>query len=70
MLPADQQAPSTITGLISYAWQLYLPRLPFMHDFFTTTFPPYHTWTMGYIGRLGWLDYGVTAWIYSVGPCC
>jgi len=29
--------------LLSYAWQLYLPRLPFMQDPFGF-WPPYTTW--------------------------
>lgn len=64
VLPVEQQATGSLTGLISYAWQLYLPRLPFMHDFFGF-FPPYTTWIGGFVGRLGWLDYGLRGWIYD-----
>ncbi len=66
LLPAAKQAPSSLTGLFSYAWQLYLPRLPGMFDFFGF-FPPYTTWAEGFIGRLGWLDYGLPLWIYPTG---
>ena len=33
-------AAATIGGQLSYAWQLYLPRLPFMDDKFRGVFPP------------------------------
>jgi 4-amino-4-deoxy-L-arabinose transferase-like glycosyltransferase len=66
LLPDDQVASGSLRGLLSYAWQLYLPRPPFMHDFFGF-WPPYTTWVQGFIGRLGWLDYGLSGWIYPVG---
>ena len=66
LLPADEQTSGSLRGLLSYAWQLYLPRPPFMHDFFGF-WPPYTTWLQGFVGRLGWLDYGLPRWIYPVG---
>jgi 4-amino-4-deoxy-L-arabinose transferase-like glycosyltransferase len=50
---------------ISYTWQLYLPRLPFMNDQFVN-FPPYSSWFQGAIGNFGWLDTTFDAWVYRV----
>jgi 4-amino-4-deoxy-L-arabinose transferase-like glycosyltransferase len=50
---------------LSYTWQLYLPRLPFMHDKFGY-FPPYDTWFRGWVGLFGWLDTPWPAWVYRV----
>jgi 4-amino-4-deoxy-L-arabinose transferase-like glycosyltransferase len=66
LLAPGEQASSSLSGLLSYAWQLYLPRPPWMHDFFGF-WPPYTTWVSGFIGRFGWLDYGLRGWIYPVG---
>jgi 4-amino-4-deoxy-L-arabinose transferase-like glycosyltransferase len=51
---------------LSYLWQLYLPRLPFMDDQFPASFPPWETWFKGSIGRYGWLDYGFDLWVYKL----
>ena len=51
---------------LSYIWQLYLPRLPFMEDQFPSS-PIRDTWVYGFIGRFGWLD---TVWsqpVYRAG---
>jgi 4-amino-4-deoxy-L-arabinose transferase-like glycosyltransferase len=50
---------------LSYTWQLYLPRLPFMNDQFVY-FPPYETWFKGTIGIFGWLDTAFPAWVYRL----
>ena len=49
---------------LSYLWQLYLPRLPFMRKLFDY-FPPYETWLKGGVGRFGWLDFGFPAFVYQ-----
>jgi 4-amino-4-deoxy-L-arabinose transferase-like glycosyltransferase len=56
----------SISGEISYLWQLYLPRLPGMpHDF-----PGYLTtreiWFDGYVGLYGWFDTAFPIWVYNV----
>jgi hypothetical protein len=56
----------SISGEISYIWQLYLPRLPGMpHDF-----PGLQTtrdiWLDGYIGLYGWFDTVFPGWVYDV----
>jgi 4-amino-4-deoxy-L-arabinose transferase-like glycosyltransferase len=53
-------------GFASYAWQLYLPRLPFMQDFFPAD-PLGHLWVDGWVGIFGWLDTAFPAWVYTVG---
>ena len=55
--------PATIAGQLSYAWQLWLPRLPFMDDKFPAITPLWDTWYRGEIGRFGWLDYGFPEWV-------
>jgi 4-amino-4-deoxy-L-arabinose transferase-like glycosyltransferase len=49
---------------LDYIWQLYLPRLPFMHREFAY-FPPTTVWLNGWIGRFGWLDYSFPNSVYS-----
>jgi 4-amino-4-deoxy-L-arabinose transferase-like glycosyltransferase len=55
--------PATIPGQLSYAWELFLPRLPFMDDKFPGITPLWDTWYRGGIGRFGWLDYGFPGWV-------
>jgi hypothetical protein len=56
----------SLLGEFSYAWQLYLPRLPGMaHDF-----PGYSTtlgiWFDGYVGLYGWLETTFPGWVYDL----
>jgi hypothetical protein len=55
----------SISGEISYIWQLYLPRLPGM----ARDFPGFSTargiWFDGYIGLYGWLDTAFPGWVYD-----
>jgi len=50
---------------LDYVWQLYLPRLSFMHKEFTY-FPLTAIWLNGTIGHFGWLDYTFPEWVYTV----
>jgi hypothetical protein len=52
---------------LSYTWQLYLPRLPFMHSYFPGRHPLLNIWLDGAIGRFGWVDYSLPAWVYTLG---
>jgi len=53
---------------LDYTWELYLPRLPFMHHtFFHGQYPLWGTWLDGLIGHFGWLDYTFPAWVYTAG---
>ena len=55
----------TLTDQLSYTWQLYLPRLPFMDSEFFH-FPGWETWYRGFIGEFGWLDTTFDLWVYRV----
>ena len=57
--------PWQLAEQLSYLWQLYLPRLPFMTDLHSLV-PPYHLWFKGLVGRFGWLDYGFPGWVYQL----
>lgn len=50
---------------LDYAWELYLPRLPFMHHVFFVGSPLTSLWLDGVIGHFGWLDYNFPAWVYT-----
>jgi hypothetical protein len=50
---------------ISYVWQLFLPRLPFMGDQFPGPVPLRTVWFNGFVGRFGWIDYGFAGWVTS-----
>jgi 4-amino-4-deoxy-L-arabinose transferase-like glycosyltransferase len=54
-----------VTEQLSYTWQLYLPRLPFMNDQFTY-YPVWQSWFKGGIGRFGWLDTVFDEWVYTL----
>jgi 4-amino-4-deoxy-L-arabinose transferase-like glycosyltransferase len=57
----------TLRDSLEYIWELYLPRLPFMHqNFFPGGHPLLHTWLNGSVGRFGWLDYSFPGWVYEI----
>ncbi|HST55846.1 MAG TPA: glycosyltransferase family 39 protein [Solirubrobacteraceae bacterium] len=43
-------------GELSYTWQLYLPRLPGMTNYFPGIFTPRQLWLNALIGFYGWID--------------
>jgi hypothetical protein len=47
---------------VSYIWQLFLPRAPFMQDHIVGT-PLWEIWTKGFVGRFGWHDFGFPYWV-------
>ncbi|MEA2146914.1 MAG: hypothetical protein QOG59_2501, partial [Solirubrobacteraceae bacterium] len=57
----------TLPERLDYIWELYLPRLPFMHHTFFRGYPLANLWLDGSIGRFGWFDYGFPQWVYTVG---
>ncbi len=65
--PAGQQArPFLVRQFISYVWQFYLPRLPFMTPFREPAgYSAYDTWLRGGWATFGWLDVGLPSWVYS-----
>jgi hypothetical protein len=48
---------------ISYMWQFYLPRLPFMESYFSQ-YQLRNLWFDGFIGEFGWLEFGFPQWVY------
>jgi hypothetical protein len=65
--PTGLGGDSTLHGLLSYAWQLYAPRLPFMGQNLIPGFAPWDLWFTGLMGRLGWSDFGMPSWIEVLG---
>jgi hypothetical protein len=58
----------TLHQTLDYIWELYLPRLWFMHHaYFPGEYPPWNIWLDGSIGHFGWLDYTLPAWVYTDG---
>jgi 4-amino-4-deoxy-L-arabinose transferase-like glycosyltransferase len=56
----------TLNETLDYIWQLYLPRLPFMHHIEFGSYPVISTWLDGTIGHFGWLDYIFPLWVYRL----
>jgi hypothetical protein len=46
--------------LVSYVWQFWLPKLPFMNEQFPgyPKYPVWDTYIQGFAGRFGWFQYG------------
>jgi 4-amino-4-deoxy-L-arabinose transferase-like glycosyltransferase len=63
---AATAAAGSLRDELSYIWQLYLPRLPFMEDQFAAS-PIRGIWVEGLIGRFGWLDTGWPRAVYTAG---
>ena len=55
-----------IFNAISYAWQLFLPRLPGMKPYFAGMFTTRQIWFNGFIGQYGWIETAFPEWVYSV----
>ncbi|HEV3094713.1 MAG TPA: DUF2142 domain-containing protein [Solirubrobacteraceae bacterium] len=51
---------------LSYIWQFYLPRLPWMHNDFGELFVPRQLWFRGLVGLYGWNDTVFPAWAYDL----
>lgn len=57
--------PFSVRQFLSYVWQFYLPRLPFMTSFRTTPhLPVYDIWVQQGVGTFGWLDVYLPHWMY------
>jgi 4-amino-4-deoxy-L-arabinose transferase-like glycosyltransferase len=55
-------------NFLSYLWQWYLPRLPFMHVWSETTptVPSFAVWLQEGFGWFGWLNISLAGWVYDV----
>jgi 4-amino-4-deoxy-L-arabinose transferase-like glycosyltransferase len=51
---------------VSYTWQLYLPRLPGMANYFPGLLTTRQLWFDGYVGLYGWLDTPFPGWVYTL----
>jgi hypothetical protein len=56
----------SLSSEVDYIWQLYLPRLPGMHNDFSGVFTPTQVWFKGYVGLYGWLDTTFPGWVYEL----
>lgn len=50
---------------LSFVWQLFLPRAPFMNDLLPGV-PPNDIWLHGFVGQFGWLDYSFARWVTDI----
>lgn len=60
------RAHGSIFTKLSYAWQLFLPRLPGMTDYFPGLLTTIDLWFNRGVGDYGWLDTGFPSWVNSV----
>jgi Predicted membrane protein (DUF2142) len=51
---------------ISYIWQLYLPRIPGMTNYFPGVFTTRQLWFNGLVGLYGWIDTVFPSWVDDV----
>ena len=56
----------SLRELLSYAWQLYLPKLGVFTQLHSIAHPPVDLWLRDFVGSFGWLDYGFPSWVYRV----
>jgi hypothetical protein len=63
---AVSPAKSNLSDMLSFVWQSYLPRLPFMKDKFDYDFPLWDRYFVGWVGRFGWGDYEFPRWVSEV----
>jgi 4-amino-4-deoxy-L-arabinose transferase-like glycosyltransferase len=61
-----KSAQGSIFGKLSYVWQLYLPRLPGMTDYFPGLFTAHRLWFDRLVGFYGWLDTSFPLWVDTV----
>jgi Predicted membrane protein (DUF2142) len=53
----------SLSGELSYIWQLYLPRLPGMANYFPGISPLRQIWFNRLVGQYGWLDTTFPVWV-------
>jgi hypothetical protein len=56
----------SLSGELSYIWQFYLPRLPWMHSDFGEIFTARQIWFRNLVGLYGWTDTVFPGWVYNV----
>jgi 4-amino-4-deoxy-L-arabinose transferase-like glycosyltransferase len=66
----ENAADTSLSGQLSYMWQFYFPRLPFMNDWFEDSYPSFPLWDTyfeAFVGRFGWFYFGFPDWVNWVG---
>lgn len=57
---------TSITSELSYIWQLYLPKLPGMHNDFGEMLTTRDIWFRDLMGLYGWGDTAFPSWFYEI----
>jgi hypothetical protein len=63
---ARQLGGESASEALSYVWQLYLPRLPGMHDYFPGVSTIRQLWFARAVGDYGWLDTPLPVWVQNL----
>ncbi len=58
--------PGNFKEMLTYVWESFLPRLPFMQDRFVYDFPLWDRYMRGWVGKFGWGDYQFPEWVAIV----
>ncbi len=58
--------PAVILKELSYTWQMFLPRLPGMTQYFKGMFPLREVWFDRSVGLYGWMDTMFPSWVDNV----
>lgn len=56
----------SLNGFVSYVWQVFLPRLPWMNDWLGPVYPIWDTYFQGLVGRFGWFEWGFPEWVSGI----
>ena len=65
--PGQRAHPFNLRQFLSYVWQFYLPRLPWMaRQRVTPGLSVYNVWVREGWGTFGWLDVAMPSWVYTV----
>jgi hypothetical protein len=65
--PTSQAAQAgSVLSQVSYIWQLYLPRLPGMTNYFPGIFTSRQLWFNGLVGLYGWAETAFPGWVDDI----
>ncbi|HEU0316217.1 MAG TPA: DUF2142 domain-containing protein [Solirubrobacteraceae bacterium] len=64
--PTAAPAVHQLSGYVSYLWQVFLPRLPFMTPHFQTTWPAYTIFVERGFAAFGFYAVYFPSWVYAV----
>jgi 4-amino-4-deoxy-L-arabinose transferase-like glycosyltransferase len=65
-IPSGAGHPFRVRQFLSYVWQFYLPRLPFLTPSIAEPGGYYELWIREAWGTFGWLDVPMANWVYHV----